>query len=117
VEEAVYVHQRPWNNAAMQSWRWTQLSEATEEEYARWELEVNLAPKPDCRVPRVLINGTEVAHEVMEDGTLRVLVQFEDPSYRPVDYYGDDIGWVYNYDVYVENYPEIAEECNTTPKW
>ena len=46
----------------------------------------------------------------LEDGTLRILVTFEDPSYRMVDYWGDDIGLVYDYDTYVRNYPWLLDE-------
>jgi len=109
VDEAVYLHERPWNPAQVQSFRWEQLSEATEEDYALWLLEIELS---DGGSDSVWINGTEIAGQRQEDGTLLVQAHFEDPSYRPVDYYGDDIGWVYNPDFYLENHPEALDMCD-----
>ncbi|MBQ7868295.1 MAG: CotH kinase family protein [Clostridia bacterium] len=111
VDEIVHVQARPWNNASLRSFTWEQVSEADEENYAVWQAEIFLAPHEELSDPRVIINGCEVDHEVTDDGLIRVLVTFEDPSYRPVDYYGDDIGWIYNYDVYIENHPEVLDIC------
>jgi len=102
----------PWNNVNVTSYTWEQISEATEEDYAVWELEAFIAPKEGYAFsdPKINFNGTELSYEQQEDGSLRILVHFEDPSYRPVDYYGEDIGTFYNEDVYREKYPEIAAE-------
>jgi len=89
--------------------QWEQVSEATEDEYALWELEILL--KPEGEISRVVLNDAEMPYEETEDGLIRIHASFEDPSYRPVDYYGEDIGLVYNPDYYMEAYPEIAEEC------
>ena len=113
VDEAVYVHERPWNQAQVQHVHWEQLSEATEEDYALWQVEITLLGSEN---ETAIINGTEIAGERQEDGTLLIRAQFEDVSYRPVDYYGDDIGWVYNYDVYIQNHPEALEMCDNDPE-
>lgn len=116
VDESVRVMERPWNSAAVTSVRWEKRSEATAEDYAVWQLELLLSPRGAEPVDEVLLNGTRIPCERQEDGTLRALVTFEDPSYRPVDYYGEDIGMIYNYDVYIQNYPEVAEECGYDPE-
>lgn len=66
--------------------------------------------------PSVTINGTETECQLQEDGTLSIAFLFEDPSYRPTDAYGEDIGLVYDYQIYVERYPEIAEEYEYDPE-
>jgi len=95
-----------------------QLSEATEEDYALWQLEAVIEPDEGYAFiqPQVTFNGRELRFEQQEDGSLRILVTFEDPSYRPVDYYGEDIGLVYNPDVYAASYPEIAAEYEDDPE-
>ena len=115
-ENGVYVC--PWNKAQILSADYQQLTEADEENYALWQLEVILAPREGHAFedPSVIFGTTPVGHEQLDDGTIRILVTFEDPSYRPVDYYGDDIGMVYNPDVYALNYPEIAAEYEDDPE-
>lgn len=111
VDEEVNVLELPWNGASVTSASWSQLTEATEEEYAQWQLEIVLKPKTELSNPKVTINGTSLPCETQEDGSLLVTAVFEDPSYRPVDYYGEDIGWVYNPEVYLENHPEALENA------
>ena len=118
VDTNLQVHACTWNNVDIVSSTWNVVSEATEDEYALYELELVIAPKVGYafETPSVTFGGKPICHEMQEDGTLRVLVTFEDPSYRPVDYYGDDIGLIYNPEVYAANYPEIAEEYEDDPE-
>lgn len=97
----------PWSTGTVQSCRHEQISEADEENYAVWYGEAVIA---DAAADTVCLNGTLLQGERQADGTLRIAFTFEDPSYRPADYYGDDVGLVYNYDVYVRNYPWLLEE-------
>jgi len=118
VEDDLKAEISPWNHAQIQSMEWEQISEADEENYAVWQLQAVLAPAEGYafRDPTVVFNGTELTHEKQEDGTIRICVTFEDPSYRPVDYYGDDAGMVYNPDYYAARYPEIAAEYEDDPE-
>lgn len=108
----------PWSNAELLSCHCEQITEATEEEYALWELEMILAPKAGYAFEnaQITFGQTPLSYEEQEDGTLRLLAVFEDPSYRPVDYWGDDIGLVYNPEIYAQNYPEIAAEYEDDPE-
>ena len=108
----------PWSNAEMISCTFEQVTEATEEDYAVWHIDMHIKPKDGYAFedPVITFNGTSLACEMQEDGSLRLLAAFEDPSYRPVDYWGDDIGLVYNPEIYAQNYPEIAAEYEDDPE-
>ena len=118
VPDRVGVYACPWNHVNVRSVAFEQLSEATEEEYALWQLTAEIEPQPGYTFenPAVTFNGREISHERLADGGLRICVTFQDLSYRPVDYYGEDIGLIYNPDVYAANYPEIAAEYEEDPE-
>ena len=118
LENTLRINVRPWSNVTVQDFTLEQLTEADEENYAVWQLDAVLAPMEGMAFenPAVTLNGAPLACEVQEDGTLRICATFEDLSYRPVDYYGEDIGLVYNYDDYIRRYPEVAEECDYDPE-
>ena len=59
----------------------------------------------------VTLNGAPLTAKLQEDGTLAICAQYEDRSYRPVDYYGDDVGLIYQYEQYIADYPEVAQAC------
>ena len=113
--ETLLVQTKPWNALQVNDVQFEQMTEATEEEYAWWQLWIWL-DNQDGVEPTVTLNGTELPYRLDEDGRLCVGAAFQDPSYRPVDYYGEDIGMIYNYDVYVQNYPEVAEMCEYDPQ-
>lgn len=110
IEEDLTVQLCPWNHAEVKNVACRQLTEATETDYALWELTAVLHPKDGYAFvnPMVVMNGTELAYKWQGDGSLQIRATFEDPSYRPVNYDGDDIGLVFNPDFYAEQYPEIA---------
>lgn len=118
VEADLMVKACPWNHVAIQDCHWERIAEATESEYAVWQLEVVIAPQEGYAFhePEVKFNGKPISCEKQEDGCIRIRVAFEDPSYRPVDYWGDDIGMIYNPEVYAQNYPEIAAEYEGDPE-
>lgn len=112
-DDSVRLLSAPWQNVTAQVVSTEQLTEATEEAYALWQMEAVIASGSgsdlsDCTIT---VNGTPLETEVQEDGTLLIRAVYEDRSYRPVDYYGEDVGLVYQYDAYVAAYPEVAEEC------
>lgn len=107
-----------WSNADMISWSLEQLTEATEEDYAIWQFTAELAPILDfvfTEDTRVLFNGKEMLVRFNEDGTLTATVLFEDPSYKPVYAYDEDIGMVFNLDYYMKAHPDVAEEWDYDP--
>lgn len=108
----------PWSRASLRNFTLEQISQATEDAYAVWQLEAVIDPAVNHTFvqPSVKVNGTPVQYEMLEDGGLRICLQLEDETYRPVDYYGEDIGMIYQYDAYIRNYPEIAEECEYDPE-
>jgi len=108
----------PWSDMQVESYECTQLTEATEEEYALWQLDATLAPLEGYSFdnPSVTVNGTAVDAIENGDGTFTISFTFEDPSYRPVDAYGEDIGLIYDYDFYTQRYPEVAEMCDYDPE-
>ena len=112
--ETLNVQQKPWNRAKVTDVWFEQITEATEQDYAWWQLWIGLEGEVGME-PEVYLNGTPLACVADENGVLRVGAAFQDPSYRPVDYYGEDIGMIYNYDDYILNHPEVAEECGYDP--
>ena len=107
----------PWCNIQVVSYAYEQITEATEENYALWKLDAVIAPLEGFSFsePIVTVNGTAVESSPLDDGTLAFSFIFEDPSYRPADAYGEDIGLVYDYDYYVQHYPDVAKECEYDP--
>jgi len=108
----------PWNHVRIRSHETEKLSEATEEAYALWQLEAVIEPEKGFAFenPSVTFNAVPISWEPANDGAIRIRVRFEDPSYRPVDYYGEDIGMIYNYDQYILNHPEVTELCGEDPE-
>lgn len=111
VEEDVELFTCPWNHASVRSCEWEQVSEAEEGAYAQWRLEAVIEPDEGYSFddPRITLGGETLRYERLEDGALRVSFLFDDLSYLPADYYGEDIGLVYNEAAYRENYPELSE--------
>lgn len=115
-ETGIRILSAPWQAAEVVSISAEQLTEADEENFALWQMEAVLALPEGMAQPTLSLNGTPLAYEQLEDGSIRICITFEDPSYRPVDYYGEDIGLVYQYESYVARYPEIAEMCEYDPQ-
>lgn len=118
IDGNVRVSAYPWVNAEVAACSYEQITEATEDTYALWKAEVQIAPLEgySFQKPSVTMNGERLDAQLDKDGTLRIQFVFEDPSYRPVDAYGEDIGLVYNYDAYISKYPEVAEMCEYDPE-
>ena len=124
--DCAYVHidgnlrlvTRPWVNARVRSCTYEQIAEATEEDYALWRLDAVIEPLEGFAFanPSVTVNGTSVECKLQGDGTIALSFLFEDPSYRPVDAWGEDIGLVYDYETYIRHYPEVAEACEYDPE-
>jgi len=112
-DDSLRFHTAPWQNVTAEAVSAEQLTEATEEEYALWQMEavVTAADGRSLADCTVTLNGTPVTVRPQQDGTLLFSAVYEDQSYRPVDYYGDDVGLVYDYEKYIAAYPEVAEEC------
>lgn len=118
LEEGFNVQVPRWINARMTDWQLEQIEEATEENYALWQFSAQLEPLGESafsETTRAFFNEKEVPCELGSDGTLSVTVLLEDPSYKPVYAYDEDIGLVYNHDYYTQKYPEVAEECENDP--
>ena len=113
VEDELIFQTLPWCDAQVEEYWHEQVSEADEENYAVWYAEAVLQ---NAEQEEVCVNGTLLSGERQEDGSLRIAFTFEDPSYRPVDYYGDDIGLVYDYDTYVQNHPWLLDEYGDDPE-
>ncbi len=118
VQDTLKVYACPWNHVSVYAATCEQLTEATEEDYATWALQVWLEPEAGYAfdAPTVTLNGTPVDAQVAQDGMVYLYAVFEDPSYRPVDYWGEDIGLFYDPDVYAQNYPEIAAQYEEDPE-
>jgi len=108
----------PWSHASVSGYELEQVSEAQEDAYAVWQLRAILQPDDGYAFedPAVYVNGTQAHGEMLEDGSIAVNILFEDPSYLPVDYYGEDVGLVYNYHQYILNHPEVREICGDDPE-
>ena len=117
-KEMISLDIAPWSHGSVQWTSLEMLEEATEENYAVWQLEAVITPDEghSFNDPEIRFDDTVINYEKQEDGTLKIAFTFEDLSYRPVDYYGEDIGMFYNPDVYAENYPEIAEMYEDDPE-
>lgn len=118
VDNDVSIGVYPWSGMEISSCEWMQLTEATEEEYAVYQMDLVLSvlDSYSFSAPAITVNGAPVEAVEVDDGTYSVSFTFEDPSYRPVDAYGEDIGMIYDYDVYVRLYPEVAEMCDYDPE-
>lgn len=112
-QEDPVITPAPWCDVQVVSIAQEQLTEATEEEYALWQAELIL--KTQTENPVFVINGTPLEAEETEQGW-KLCYTFEDRFYRPVDYYGEDIGLVYDFETYCRNYPDVAEECGYDPE-
>ena len=112
VEEDVELFACPWNHVNIRSCEWEQVSEATEDAYAQWRLEAVIEPADGYAFdnPRITFGTETLGYERLEDGAVRIVCLFDDPSYLPADYYGEDIGLVYNEAAYRENYPDLSAE-------
>lgn len=118
MKEKFTLNALPWSRASVRDFKLHQETEADEENYALWRLEAIVDPAPGhvFSDPQIVLNGTEVPCRLLEDGGASIEVLLEDATYRPVDYYGEDIGMVYDYETYISNYPEVAEECEYDPE-
>jgi len=117
-QEGMRILSAPWTDVSVQEMYCEQLTEADEESYAQYQLEayITLPQGWDAEETTVSMNGVMLNAQAQEDGTLFVCVTFEDPSYRMVDYYGDDIGLVFDPEIYAANYPDIAAEYEDDPE-
>lgn len=107
----------PWSGLELVSYTSTLEREATEESYGVWRVEALFASDAELRTaPVMTVNGRDVATELLDDGTVRCVFDFTDISYRPVDYLGDDLGLIFDYETYVRNYPEVLELCGDDPE-
>lgn len=102
----------PWTRVDI-AYETEQLSEADDMDYAWYAADVYVTPLDGKAFvnPTLTVNGGEILYEILEDGTLHFAVEYEDYSYRTAYYDDVDIGLIYNYDIYMEDYPEVAEEC------
>ena len=117
-DEKLRILTCPWQGVTVDEIDCYVSEDADEENYAVWQAEAYLTIPSGMNVEEVTVsmNGTPLACEVQEDGRLYICFVFEDPSYRVVDYYGEDIGLVYDYETYIRNYPEVAEACEYDPQ-
>ncbi len=105
----------PWEQIGVRSLGTMQFTDADEERYALWRTDVEL----ECAVEEgtiLTVNGVEIPYETVEDGVIAFSFLMEDETYRPVDYYGEDIGMVYDPAYYAANYPEVVEEYGDDPE-
>ena len=118
MDKELQVETYPWSRAVIAEFDCDQVSEATEEEYALWQLEAVVQPAPGHTFahPSVTVNDSPVEAELREDGSLKISVLLQDLSYRPADYYGEDMGMVFNAEYYATRYPEVAEMCENDPQ-
>lgn len=101
----------PWENYTVQVISTEQLTEATEDEYARWRMKAIVSSLDERSLEgcTISVNGTLVTPILQDDGSLMICAEYEDESYRPVDYYGQDVGQIYQYERYIDYYPQIGE--------
>ena len=102
-----------WSGVTLSSFTCDLAQEATEDEFGVYEVEALFDLKEGYAFtqPEVYLNNRPVSHEITDEGQLRLYFSFVDPSYRPVDYYGDDAGYIFDYDYYAEHYPDVVEMC------
>ena len=89
------------------------VQEATEEEYGVWQAAFTFRTKPERELPEELeieING-ETFTAVREGDRMRLVLEYEDPTYRPAVLDGVDYGYVFDYDYYMESYPDLWDLC------
>ena len=105
-------------NASQPQVQLTQISEATEENFAVWQADLIISGKPGTALAdqvSISVNGTAVPGIRNGDGTVTVSVQFADPSYRPAEYEGTDYGLVFNAEYYAEHNAEAVAAAGDDP--
>ena len=86
---------------------------ATQEDYAIWQVSLVIAAKPNCEIPDdlvVYVNAEAYAAPSADGRTAVLRFTYEDPTYRPAVLDGVDYGLVFDYEYYVDNYPELLDE-------
>ena len=108
----------PWSRAEVVWFDRQQLSEATEEYHAYWQVDMAIQPAPGhtFEEPEITVNGVPLDYWITEDGLAYVTAYVQDLSYRPAEYYGEDMGMVFDYDYYAAQHPDVAEECGYDPE-
>ena len=86
------------------------LSEADEENDACYAFEFTVKPEPGVTLEGLIVNGVRVTMTENGDGTYQARGRVWDPSYRPVDWEGTDVGLIYREEDFRQNYPEISAE-------
>ena len=116
-DEKLAFQMPAWSQVNLESFDVTLMQEATETDYAVYRTEAFFVTSDGTKYdnPQVFVNGKQVNSEMLPDGKLRICFAFTDPSYRPVDYYGEDVGMVYQYEYYIEHYPYVAEMYGDDP--
>jgi len=87
--------------------------EATEEEYGVWRANFIFCTKPDAVLVdelSVTVNG-ETFTVVREGDRLCLVLEYEDPTYRPAVLDGVDYGYVFDYEYYIEENPDLLDIC------
>lgn len=108
----------PWSRAEVVWFDRQQLSEATEEYHAYWQVDMAIQPAPGhtFEEPEITVNGVPLDYWITEDGLAYVTAYVQDLSYRPAEYYGEDMGMVFDFDYYAAQHPDVAEECGYDPE-
>jgi len=103
----------PWKDDRAEVISSEQAIEANDHQYAVWEAEIAVSAADGSSLEgySVFLNGVKLEPEFQEDGTAIVRAAFEDRSYLPADYYGEDVGLVYQFEQYIKWYPEVAQYC------
>ena len=113
MEDTFLLRTAPWSNVQLSDVTLELETEATEEAFAVWRVEATVAPPEGFSFDTgvyVTINDRLAECQLQPDGTLHVAARLQDLSYRTVDYDGDDVGYVFDYDFYVKAYSDIAGE-------
>ena len=96
--------------ASVEDFHMELVEEADEENFARYEFTAKIQTVGEMTVRGVTVNGVPFPLNVEEDGSFTLHGYAQDPSYRPVDYEGEDVGLYYEEAAFRQNYPELSEE-------
>ncbi|MBQ7867551.1 MAG: CotH kinase family protein [Clostridia bacterium] len=109
--ELTEVLDEPHGSLFLEDTQFVCLQPATEEEFGIWQTTFTFRAKPNCTIPDdvvIWLNGEPFNGEHRGD-RLTLSVSYEDLYYRPAILDGVDYGPVFDYDYYIDSYPELLE--------
>lgn len=106
------IENEPHGSLFLEEVSFENITPATEDAYGVWQTTFTIGTKPDCHIAEdtiLYVNG-EPYEGTLDGDTLILSFNYEDPTYRPAVLDGVDYGAVFDYEYYVDSYPELIDQ-------